>query len=287
MALLSVSALACSSPPGDPPIPLPSPNPLGTGSRIRDLTPPAGGDKADGIPKNPNHPSQNANVDVTGVVVTATDLFDETKDGKSLGTIYVQDVGSPPLPFSGIDLYSASFLPGTYHAAPGDVVDLTGPYQDYAGPSTGFPIGKLPELAKPLGSFRYEYSVPAPVPINIADLEVTDVDHFVKGSQWLGMLVTVKNVALTISGTCTPMPPATTCPVLTNDGKGRVSAPLTSDASSGPAVVNELYDLKATDFAVAAGKSSLPLASVTGIVTFFFNFHIAPRSAADIVVATP
>jgi hypothetical protein len=43
-------------------------------------------------------------------------------------------------------------------------------------------------------------------------------------------------------------------------------------------VTNELYDLKPTD-----AESNQSFASITGVVTYFFNLHIAPRSAADVV----
>jgi hypothetical protein len=45
-------------------------------------------------------------------------------------------------------------------------------------------------------------------------------------------------------------------------------------------ITNELFDLKAGDLVAGARY-----ASVTGIVTFFFNLHLAPRSASDLEAA--
>jgi hypothetical protein len=48
-----------------------------------------------------------------------------------------------------------------------------------------------------------------------------------------------------------------------------------------PSISNELYDMKTLGPALQQGQVA---ASVTGIVTYFYAFHIAPRSAADIVL---
>ena len=47
-----------------------------------------------------------------------------------------------------------------------------------------------------------------------------------------------------------------------------------------PTTVNELMDL--APLKIAAGTK---LKSLTGIVTFFCNLHIAPRTPADVVIA--
>src|SRR5215472_4189943 len=175
------------------------PSPLGPGNRIHDLTPPLAGDTADSIVANASHPAQNANVNITGVAVAAVDNFDETHDGKSLGYIYVQDVGSENRPFSGIELYRPTFVPADLRVSAGDIIDLAGPYQDWTGPSTAtFPLNEVvPELAKPSGAFRYEYQAPGPTMIPaVSVLSSKTYDQWVGGSQWLGMLVTVTNVTM-------------------------------------------------------------------------------------------
>ena len=45
---------------------------------------------------------------------------------------------------------------------------------------------------------------------------------------------------------------------------------------------NELYPLPYSDPKFGTTPGSVHFASVTGVVTYFFSFHIAPRSDADI-----
>src|SRR5215472_3256969 len=196
LALLGLFACADSQDPASNPG---VPNPLGPGNRIHDLTPPLSGSVANNFPANPNHPAQNANVDITGVAVVAVDTFDETRDGKSLGYIYVQDVSSQGTSFSGIELYQPTFVPADLRVSAGDVIDIAGPYQDWTGPSSAtFPLNEVvPELAKPSGAFRYEYQAPGPTMIPaVSVLSSKTYDQWVGGSQWLGMLVTVTNVTM-------------------------------------------------------------------------------------------
>jgi hypothetical protein len=47
---------------------------------------------------------------------------------------------------------------------------------------------------------------------------------------------------------------------------------------NGPAINNELYDLKENAY-----PANTHFKSITGIVDFFFSIYIAPRSAADLV----
>jgi hypothetical protein len=200
------------------------------------------------------------NVTVTGAAVVTIDTFDETHNGKSRGAVYVVDVGSTA-PFSGISLFSPSFVPQDLRVAPGDVLDLTGQYQENTmiGSTTVFNDGDvLTQLAKPIATFRFESAAPAPVVIDVADLAV-----YAKGRKWMSMLVTVKNV--TLMGDLT-------AEVKNGQPTGRVTGTL----DDGVIVTNELYNLKPGD--VATGTH---FASITGVVTFFFDLHLAPRSAAD------
>jgi len=99
--ILALSIAACSAK-GDQPQDV-NPSPLGNGMRMRDV----------------QDPSKNAcsgqacagqSVKVTSVVVTAVDNFDETQNGKSRGTIYVQDADIAG-PYAGISMYSPTYVP--------------------------------------------------------------------------------------------------------------------------------------------------------------------------------
>jgi hypothetical protein len=263
----------CTTPAGDQPADAGAPSPLGSGLRLRQITPPLMGDSTDGFPANPMHPVQNQIVSVTGVSVVTIDAFDETHNGKSIGSLYVEDVGSWLLSgsqaaYAGIECYSTLYEPASLKVSPGDVIDLYGEYQDFTGPSTSpFPAGQvLPEMGKPTATFRFEYNAPTPVVIDVNDLDVLNQADYDKGARWLGMLVEVDNVTLT-----TP---------LTADSEGRVSGQIATDITNGAGIDNELYDMKVTDF-----PGGTKFSKVIGVVTYFYDYHIAPRSPADLVVS--
>ncbi len=243
-ATLVVASVACSQRPGDDPVPA-SPSVLGHGKRLRDV-------------QQPNAGYVGKEVLVTSAVVTAVDNFDETGDGKSRGTIWLQDVDVAS-PYGGISLFAPSFQPANLRLAPGDVVDLDGQYveQQTIGTTVNFAPFFLPQLVQPATTFRYETAVPAPVEIQLSDLNT-----FADGRKWNGMLVTIKNVTVEMA------------PIADKTGKRRTAA-FTSDKNA-PAISNELFEFP--DF--AAGTT---FKSITGIVTFFFNLKIAPRFAADMV----
>jgi len=209
--------------------------------------------------QDPSRALAGQDVNVTSVVVTAIDTFDETKDGKSRGTVHLQDVDVAG-PLAGISLFSPTFVPANLRLAPGDVVDMSGQYveQQTIGTTVDFTPHFLPQMNKPTVQQRFETQLPAPVVIDIADL-----GNFDTGRRWLGMLVEVDDVTVLHQ------------PI--NDGNGRVTAAFTS-LTTGPAVSNELYDLPAGAF-----PDNTHFKSITGVVTFFFNLKIAPRSAADLV----
>jgi hypothetical protein len=268
LSVLSLLGVACTAPRGDSPADAGPPSALGDGFRIKQLTPPLKGDPTISLAPNPLHPEPTSSgtlpmVTITGASFTTVDTFDETNDGKSIGNIYVQDCASQA-PWSGIELYKATFQPPSLMLSPGDVIDMTAQYQDYA--YSGFPSGQSsPELNEPIVTFVFEYKPPVPVVIDVNDLFVTTMDDFYKGEQWDGMLVTVQNVTLSAA--------------LAVD-KGRVSGPITSDATNGPSIDNQLYDMPATAY-----PPGTVFSSVTGIVTYFYSYSISPRSPADLVTS--
>ncbi|HEY8042071.1 MAG TPA: hypothetical protein VIF15_19845, partial [Polyangiaceae bacterium] len=143
-----------------------------------------------------------------------------------------------------------------------------GPYQEVTniGKAVFNPGQTLPQLAKPVGTFRYEFETPPTTVVQVADLNNA---NYATGRHWESMLVTLNDVYLSAfqvdsSGF------RITYPVNT-----KPNAPADANAL---AMSNELYDLKSTDFAPGTH-----LKSVTGIVTWFYTYHIAPRSPADIV----
>jgi len=212
-------------------------------------------------------------VAISGAIVLAVDKFDETANGKSTGTIYVQDLGSKD-PYSGITLFAPTFNPGNLSVSPGDVLDLNGEYTEAStiGSTVTFAPGSvLPQIFKPVATFRYETQVPDPV-----DIDVNDLADYAKGRRWMGMLVRVKDITLSSDAT--------------NDKNGRVAVNLTAVTGAAtsctaafpkpPQMTNDLFDIDGLGL-----KSGTKLASITGVVGFFCNLHLAPRTPADIVVA--
>jgi hypothetical protein len=234
---------------------------LGADDRLRDVFDPA-------QPKHPRvKPGERAPVRVSGISVVHVDNFDETRDGKGRGTIYIQDLGSHA-PYSGTSLYLPSFVPTDLRVVPGDVLDLAGQYMESSqfGPNTVFPVGDVViQLAYATGRFRFESTTVQPT-----DIDLNDLTTFTTGRQWLGMLVRVRNVTIPIA------------PIAKADG--RISVAVAGDVGNrraNPALItNEFYNLQLAD--IAAGKR---FAEVVGVVTYFYSFNIAPRSSADIVPA--
>jgi hypothetical protein len=253
-------------------------------------------------PTSPDHhPCTNVkgscdNASVVNTVVTWLDKFDETQDGKSLGTLYIRDLGAPH-PYGGIGIYQSNFVPASLDALPGDVLDFFGPYQESTSIGTAkFPAGTfLAQLYKPVGTYRYEFASsfpPAwsePMTIQVTDLYENSPNSsgppkpdgsFAHGRPYLQMLVTVHDVDLA-AGACAPGGSGT-C-MAPNYG-GRVTYGIyphggTYQTALAPvAISNELFDLRKDDYPVGTH-----FASVTGIVTWFYTFHIAPRSRDDLV----
>jgi hypothetical protein len=255
LSLVALAACTLTADPASKPVS----NPLGNGLRLAQVQ----------DPKSPDY-KVNASANVTSAVCTWLDTFDETHDGKSIGTLYIQDVGSTA-PYAGVGVYEPNYVPASLTVLPGDVLDVVGPYQE--SPSVGsakFDAGTfLPQLYKPVGTFRYEFVPPPPVVITAADLLGTDA-NFPSGRKWLGMLVTINDVVIAAgtqsSGRVT---------YLMGDASGDAGAITSSSVS----ISNENYDLGSTDF-----PAMTHFKSVTGIVTWFYTFHVAPRTAADLVV---
>src|SRR6185437_10996669 len=139
----------------------PAANPLGNGNRLRQVQDPGSPDYA-----------ANKTVNITSVVVTAVDTFDETHNGKSRGTIFVQDADQP-LPYGGISMYSPTYVPANLRLAPGDVVNMNGQYveQQTIGTTVNFAPNFLPQMSKPQVQLAFETQEPQPVEVPLTDLE--------------------------------------------------------------------------------------------------------------------
>lgn len=199
---------------------------------------------------------------VTGATLVAIDDFDETGDGAH-GNLYVQDSAGEPAAYAGVTVFQPSFSPPDLRLVAGDVVDMFGDLTEFLGPSVGkFGFCRtLPEVGGTM-SFRFEGSHVAPKPLRVEDLK-----SYASARQYIGMLVRVEQVS--IAGD-------------PSSSGGRYLAALQVGAgvpaTDVPKISNELYDLQAEGPPLAAGTS---FRAVTGIVTYFYGFKLAPRSKAD------
>lgn len=254
--------LSCGSQDGDPHSDHGVPPPEGKDLRIHDITAPDSDKKA----------QHSQFVSVSGVRVVAVDDHDETANGKSQGTIYVQDL----LPdqnggYAGLSLFAPEFVPGNLRVGAGDVLDLRGTYQENQNIGTAVfaPGATLPQLSRPIATFRYEDKPATPVLI-----DVNDLSDYTKGRRWLNMLVKVENVE--IQGA-----------VFESGNSPRVNVDLVPGGVSGakcedpfpknPTLTNELANLNDLDI---RGKTRVK--SIVGVVTYFCNLHLSPRSSADV-----
>lgn len=215
---------------------------------------------ANTLSKNCPYPQELA-VYASCLSVTAVDLWDETGDG-AVGTVYVQDNVPAPAPvYAGTSLYGTSFSPPNLRLEPGDVIDVTGTYEEWQGPSSltagAFQYCEtLPQIAG-AASFRFDGAVPAPVVI-----QPDDLSSYASGRRYMNMLVRVENVVLAETG---------------SSSSGRYSAKVIVSNGTQWTIGNPLFDL----------PNQMPLlmndsfTSVTGIVTWFQGYTLAPRRVAD------
>jgi len=238
-------------------------NPYGAGLAVVEINGPAtwedpSNSNSQGCPALPER-----KVYVTGVSIGAIDNFDETGGG-AVGNYYVQDARDPGQPYSGMTVFDPSFSPPDLRLAAGDVVDVFGAFSEFAGPSSGrFPFCRtLPEIGGTM-SFRFDNNRP----IEPTVVDVTELKSYEGARPYLGMLVRLENVKLATDGT---------------NSSGRFTADL--DVGGGipvtevPRISNELYDIQGQGPMLSAGTV---FKSITGIVTYFYGFKVAPRSPAD------
>ncbi len=202
---------------------------------------------------------------ITGVTLLMEDTFDETGEG-AIGNYYVQDTGTNA-PNSGITVFQPGFSPPDLRVVTGDVLDIFGLITEFDGPgSSKFGYCRtLPEMSGSV-QLRFEGAVVEP-----AVIPVEDTATYVAARQWIGMLVRLENVELSE----TPFKSAT------GRYNIRFNAGMVSDDEDIPNISNELMDLEAV-----LPLQTMPgtvLSSVTGVMTYFYGVHIAPRTPEDIV----
>jgi hypothetical protein len=197
-----------------------------------------------------------------GVVVIAVDTYDDSKDGRGVGDVFVQDpvqTGPKGTPWSGLRLFRPTREPADLVLVPGQGVDLVGDFQTFAGP----PANPFPEgLAVPQAAFatlKLTYEGRAPEPI---DLAIEDLDDPQLALQYASRLVRFKNVPI-VGGFGGSRPEAA---IYTPDRRFVLAA--------------KFFPIHETAGLVVAPGTTLK--SVTGVLDYFYNFKLCPRSIADV-----
>jgi hypothetical protein len=252
----------------------PRANAYGDGARVHEIIGPATWLDPDDVESTSCVIPPDSSVRVTGVSVLALDAFDETGGGDT-GNIYVQDAALPADGlYAGATTYGVGFSPPDLRVVPGDIVDLTGVFTEFPGPNVGkFEFCRtLPELSGTM-EFRFEAAPSAPIVVPASVFA-----SYEAARPYFGSLVTVQNLELIDNP---------------YESNGRYSirffaAPGLMDAEI-PSITNELMDLEARVVELTGNPKmveteGLVLPAVTGIMTYFYGIHLAPRSADDVTM---
>lgn len=211
--------------------------------------------------------AEGAPLDVRAVTVTAIDAYDETRTGRT-GTIWAQEVTPvgpsddrfapcPMLPdrsgrVCALSMFSPSFAPAGYRPGVGDLVDIVGGgYAEFVCATCGssFPDGNFLPQASYATLRRVGVAPPhAPVPVTLDELNA----HF---RELMGVLVVVEDV----TASADPDP---------RFGE----LPLTGALTLAPQLVP-----------LTGARRGTRWERVTGVVTYFYNPKLLPRTPADLV----
>jgi hypothetical protein len=207
--------------------------------------------------------SEGASVTLKNVVVTAVDDF-----GARVGGIYVQELGGGA--FSGVFVFGAQGA-GTLHV--GDVVTVEGGVkEEFICPVSSCPTQdttgrKLTEIGPPQGGTvtvtkTGTGALPTPPVVDPTLIVTNDVE----AEKWEGVPITLANVA------------ALSAPRAVSTSAG-ADATFQGMTVTGPIdVQSSMVHLAIGDAAFAKGDC---FASITGILDYFFDYHLQPRTEAD------
>ena len=222
----------------------------------------------DGMPTQPSNPAdvtvyevqgdlaEDVVISLKGVVVTAIDAFEER--GGSVGSFWIQEPAGGA--YSGVQVFTND-LTQVGALAVGDIVDVAGVVKDEFA-LTGFE-SPLTELKVPTGGefTVVKTSAPpvTPVPVTLDALAIAQLgprERNFELEKWEGVLVRVVNTDVVSSPRVVSNQP--------NFREFRVRGILV-DSSIGALPTND---------ELAIGRC---LGSVTGIMSFFFNYKVLPR----------
>lgn len=212
-------------------------------------------------------------VNVKGVIVTVIDMY-----GGKTGDFWVQEPGGGE--FSGVHVFGAE-LADVGALAPGDVVDITGAEKDefaYQGSngSGGDTSGRSITELKPVSGGKMSVkkvssgAVPAPQMVDALAIgqKATQAEKDAEWEKWEGVLITLTNVSATNTPQC--IKSMGMCKDDTNNSF-RITGGAVVESSFAP--FPGFMPAMGTTAAVPSSiKSNDCLASVTGVVDYFFDY---------------
>ncbi len=194
--------------------------------------------------------ADGGSVNLKNVVVTAVDKY-----GDRTGAFYVSEPQGGA--WNGVMVFAKDpSAPWFVDLNVGDIIHVQGTKEEYSyedPPGTPLFDDPVTEIVDPVVTVVGPGTPVTPTVVQAADL--TDVTT---AEQWEGTLVTLKNVRIQNLG----------------DNANRFEAYI----YQGPKIQDDMVEIST----IQEGDC---LASVTGVVAYFFDYYIVPRSAADVEVA--
>ncbi len=232
-------------------------------------------------------PALGSRVALRSVVVTAYDSnaelrFDRVERGSEFvcveevgytGGIVVQEIGGGP--WSGVSLFNPTLVPAYQQLGPGDLVDIRGRYLEFCyreGAGDSFcdaaNIDRLTQLGDATASKVGEVAPLEPIDVSLQTLSQPNTAEPYEG------------VLVRISGRFDIAPctnPAVNCCSGDYDAYGNLCIGERDDRNrcQGFEITNEFYSVP---------EGTRCLSSVTGIVAWFFDYRLSPRSRDDVVI---
>ncbi len=223
------------------------------------------------------------NVRVTGLQIVAIDTYGGDGNADNVYAVQLDEDGDPPGPYQGISLRLPGYSPPDLRLLGNEVIDVDGVLIELPGPPGSDPFGfcrTLPQIEGTI-TLRFDGTTNVPPYLLIPALPVapavTEAERWAPLTKYelarahIGMLVTVENVTLV-----SPDDPEKERWNVSIDVGGGL---LPTDV---PKISNELYDVTGTGPAISPDAPT-HFTSITGILTYFYGFKIAPRSPADFV----
>jgi len=136
---------------------------------------------------DPDPPDENSRVLLRDVVVTAVDDYDEDGEGR-IGNVWVAEPAGGA--WSGIQLFDPVVIPSRARLVPGDIVEVTGTFDEYAYLVDD--TDALTELSA--ASVQKTGETLPPTATVIPESDLTDRG---RAEPWEGCLVRIENVDLT------------------------------------------------------------------------------------------